>query len=379
MRVEGRLELLCGANCEGDTRVWCSKYDDDAAACGNAYAQRVNGSYGRCEHSGDACTLEHIYECPSPPPSPLPPWAPDAAPLPSACANPCGLTLDEDEAADEAPVSKGSSALRGMRSAAAAARRAAAKLPRAPRRLQLLARASPPPGCDCAGCCNRAPPTPPSPPSLPSPRVAAARRLRLRGCHPRHPHRLRRARRRRRSRRRHRRNAIADPDAASTRAAAAHTPPPQRRAAVATSYPPPPTPTPPMPPPPAPPSPTPRAWRGRRPRRRRRRRRPRLPPQPPLVAIRCRRRSRTVRPWPKGLERLCGKPCDAGLVRQVRRRRHRLRRRVRAARQRHLRLVRVQRGAVSERHVVGMCTLVSAGRCPEPSPSPTNDSRDVPT
>ena len=101
------LELLCGANCEGDTRVWCSKYDDDAAACGNAYAQRVNGSYGRCEHSGDACTLEQIYECPSPPPSPLPPWAPNAAPLPSSCANPCGLTLDEDEAADEAPVSKG--------------------------------------------------------------------------------------------------------------------------------------------------------------------------------------------------------------------------------------------------------------------------------
>ena len=55
------LELLCGRNCDPpELRVWCSKYDDNAAACGNAYAQRANGGYGRCEHDGDSCTMQYL-------------------------------------------------------------------------------------------------------------------------------------------------------------------------------------------------------------------------------------------------------------------------------------------------------------------------------
>ena len=75
------LELLCGVRCDPPTtRVWCGKYGDDAAACGNAYAQRANGSYGRCEHDGESCTLQNVYECSEPPPSasPSPPPPPSA-------------------------------------------------------------------------------------------------------------------------------------------------------------------------------------------------------------------------------------------------------------------------------------------------------------
>ena len=53
--VEAGKEELCGAKCE--PKVWCSKYNDDAAACNNAYAQKGTGSYGRCEHDGGKCKL----------------------------------------------------------------------------------------------------------------------------------------------------------------------------------------------------------------------------------------------------------------------------------------------------------------------------------
>ena len=32
--------------------MWCSVYNDDPAACNNAYAQKGTGGYGWCEHDG---------------------------------------------------------------------------------------------------------------------------------------------------------------------------------------------------------------------------------------------------------------------------------------------------------------------------------------
>ena len=67
--------------------VWCSEYNGDAASCNNAYAQRGNGFYGRCEYNGGSCTLEDNYDCPEvlplPSPSPPPPSASPSPPPPS--------------------------------------------------------------------------------------------------------------------------------------------------------------------------------------------------------------------------------------------------------------------------------------------------------
>ena len=61
---EGKEEL-CGAKCE--PKVWCSVYNDNPAACNNAYAQKGTGTYGWCEHDGDKCKLVGDEVCPSGP------------------------------------------------------------------------------------------------------------------------------------------------------------------------------------------------------------------------------------------------------------------------------------------------------------------------
>ena len=79
---EGK-EQLCGANCEGDTRVWCSKYNDNPAACNNAYAQKGTGSYGWCEHDGGTCTLVGDEVCVDPPVTEPPATEPPATEPPA--------------------------------------------------------------------------------------------------------------------------------------------------------------------------------------------------------------------------------------------------------------------------------------------------------
>ena len=75
------LELLCGKACPDGVAVWCSEYNGDAASCNNAYAQRGNSFYGRCEYNGGSCTLEDNYEkLPRPPPPSPPPPSPSPSP-----------------------------------------------------------------------------------------------------------------------------------------------------------------------------------------------------------------------------------------------------------------------------------------------------------
>ena len=85
---EGKEEL-CGAKCE--PTEWCSKYNDDPAACNNAYAEKkTGGSYGWCEHNDGVCKLVGDEECPSgpspPSPPPPPPSPPPSAPVPPPAA-----------------------------------------------------------------------------------------------------------------------------------------------------------------------------------------------------------------------------------------------------------------------------------------------------
>ena len=50
------MEELCGAKCE--PKEWCSKYNDDPAACINAYAELgTGGSYGWCAASSSPSAL----------------------------------------------------------------------------------------------------------------------------------------------------------------------------------------------------------------------------------------------------------------------------------------------------------------------------------
>ena len=51
-------------------RRWWLRGNAAAASCNNAYAQRGNGFYGRCEYNGGSCTLEDNADCPDSPPPP---------------------------------------------------------------------------------------------------------------------------------------------------------------------------------------------------------------------------------------------------------------------------------------------------------------------
>ena len=62
--------------------MWCSKADDNPAACNNAYAQKGTGSYGWCEHDG-TCTLVGDEVRVDPPVTELPATEPPATEPPA--------------------------------------------------------------------------------------------------------------------------------------------------------------------------------------------------------------------------------------------------------------------------------------------------------